>query len=126
MVTEITMHELDELIEYGSKSLHLTVVMFYGPTCGPCKATLPFYEEASNYYHSLGANISFYRINAWEPEEQMTYCREKWKINGVPQFKVFYDKNIVFDRAGGGDLEMLRDLINESIDTCFKEYGARI
>lgn len=124
MVIEIVKEQLE------AKSIfvpdRMSVIMFYGPTCGPCKATLPHYELASDFYASLNAKMDCYKINAWEPQEQAEYCKTVWEINGVPHFKIFYNENEIHKKNGGGDLMEMKKLIHIGIDECFKLYGARI
>lgn len=126
MVTEVTMNEVSQILDNGSAASRAVVLMFYGTTCGPCKATMPYYDEISEYFREKNAAIDFYKINAWAPAEQATYCKTTWSINGVPQFKIFYDYVVLVDRAGGGDFATLKDVITSGIDTVFTTYGAKL
>lgn len=119
MVTEITMADMRP--ESGlppDNAMH--VVMFYGATCGPCKGTMPHYESAAQFFTNLGASMKFYRINAWEPEEQKTYCSEVWQVTGVPTFKVFFKGQNVHTRVGGGDETAMLEFLQECVDIAFK------
>jgi hypothetical protein len=87
---------------------------------------MPFYDQVSDHFQNLGAKIYFYKINAWEPTEQMEYCKTTWNINGVPQFKAFFNKQIVLDNAGGGDFNMLYNLFSQAIDNTFRIHGVKI
>ena len=42
----------------------LHVVMHYGETCGPCKATMPHYEVVVNHFtqHNV-TNVQFYKFH---------------------------------------------------------------
>jgi len=99
------------------------VLMFFGATCGPCKATMPHYESAASYFDKLNANIKFYRINAWEPQEQKDYCLETWGVKGVPHFKVFYKGQQIHTREGGGDETAMLGFIQEAVDTAFRNHS---
>jgi thiol-disulfide isomerase/thioredoxin len=124
MITEITMQEMTEGLPTPDN--YMRVVMFFGETCGPCKATMPNYELASNFYEERNALVKCFRLNAWQPEEQKKYCDEVWKITGVPTFKTFYKGNLILEKVGGGDEEAMRQFIHEGIDQVFKQFGEKI
>jgi thiol-disulfide isomerase/thioredoxin len=113
MVTEITMHEMLTPQVTPDNSIH--VVMFYGPTCGPCKATMPNYELVANLFEGKPIQINFFKINAWEPVEQLQFCKETYGINGVPHFKVFCRGEEIKQKSGGGDEPIMREFINDAI-----------
>ena len=124
MVSDITMQEI---INIGSvDDDDVRILMFYGPGCGPCKATMPNYEAASNFYLEKGARIQFYRINAWEPAEQAEFCKKNWNINGVPTFKAFFRSQEVFEKVGGGDEPTMKQFVQNVIDEVFKRFQERI
>lgn len=124
MVTEITMEDMVAGGIYTTD--RASVVMFYGATCGPCKATLPHYEEIAQHFTSRGASIDFFKIHAWENEEQKTYCRETWGIDGVPQFKVLYNGEAILDRRGGGDYNTMSAFIQDAVDIIFRTHGGMV
>jgi len=124
MVFETTQQEIESKSIFADD--YLCVLMFFGPTCGPCKFTMPNYESATTFYESLGAKIKYYKINAWEPTEQAEYCKNTWSVSGVPHFKLFYGDKEVHSKVGGGDEPTIKKMINEAIDECFKLYGAKI
>lgn len=125
MIRELTMHDM--VPETGlppDNNMH--VVMFYGQNCGPCKATMPYYEAVSKFFTEKNAPINFHRIHAWEPGEQTEYCKNVWNVNGVPHFKVFYQGQIVSIREGGGDEPAMNKFVLDCIDEVFKRFGARL
>lgn len=124
MVNDITMKHMQPGGMEEDDNMH--IVMFYGETCGPCKATMPHYEAASNFFESRDAKIKFHRINAWAPEEQAKYVREVWQIKGVPNFKAFYGGEIVHERQGGGDEDAMKKYISEAIGEAFKRFNVRL
>jgi thiol-disulfide isomerase/thioredoxin len=123
MVSDITMEELtaNAFLQDGV----LRVVMFFGPTCGPCKATMPFYEQVADSYTKAGAKMLFYRIDAWNPPEQRQFCTDTWGIQGVPHFKIMYNGTVVADRVGGGDVTALHASILYAINVIFAENNVR-
>lgn len=123
MVTEISM---TELMTYPSPKDQLVVVMFFGSTCGPCKATMPFYEEATEYFVNLNHKIKSVKINAWEPAEQATYCKETWNVQGVPHFKAFCGGKEVSHKIGGGNLDSMKEFIEFSMNEAFKQLNVRL
>jgi len=123
MITEITMQDMME--SQSNEDTNVRVVMFYGPGCGPCKATIPNYELASNFFEERGARIRFFKINAWEPAEQANYCRETWGVEGVPHFKVFCKGQLIKEKIGGGDEPAMRQFMQEIVDEAFKVFQER-
>jgi dUTP pyrophosphatase len=111
MVTEITMNEMQPGGMQTDIQTH--VVMFYGPACGPCKATMPHYEKVAEEY--VGQSITFHRINAWDPPEQKEYCRNVYGVTGVPHFKIFYRGKEIHNRSGGGDFDALKKFIDDGL-----------
>jgi thiol-disulfide isomerase/thioredoxin len=121
MVSEIAMTNIvaEDIFEDG----YMTILMFYGASCGPCKATMPNYESAAEHFTARGAKIRFYRINAWDPVEQKEYCTNTWGINGVPHFKVFFNKQEVLSKAGGGDYNTMTAFIQDGVDVIFRSHS---
>jgi thiol-disulfide isomerase/thioredoxin len=124
MVTEITMQEMQAGQEAPDDDVR--IVMFYGPTCGPCKATMPHYESTSEFFESRGARIKFYRINAWEPAEQAVYCKETWNVEGVPTFKAFCRGEQIKEKVGGGDEPTMKKFIIDVVDEAYLKFKEKI
>lgn len=123
MVFDITMNDLEvgEIFKISDDTI--SIVMFFGSTCGPCKATMPNYEKVSEFFANRTDKIITYRLNAWEPPEQKEYCETKWGIKGVPTFKVFLKDVEIHTRVGGGDEPALKEMFVQMIDKVFKEHG---
>lgn len=124
MITDITMHDMQPGALPADDNLH--VVMFYGPTCGPCKATMPHFIGIADYYAAYTDRVKFYRIDAWNPEEQKQYCAETWKIEGVPTFKIFGRGQVIHEKVGGSESAELQQMVIDGIDEAFKRFGLRI
>jgi thiol-disulfide isomerase/thioredoxin len=121
-IHDVTSAELEAILDGDD----MIVVMFYAKACGPCRATMPHYEDISTFFTTRSSNIQLTRMTAWQPPEQAQYCRDTWGVKGVPHFKIFYKRNIVHDRAGGGDAATLKTMLTSAIDTIFKQYGVKI
>ena len=113
MVTDITMQHMMPGGMPADTSMH--IIMFYGPNCGPCKATMPHYEKIAQDYTEMGVDVKFHRIDAWNPQEQKEYCRNVWGISGVPCFKFFHEGREVHSKRGGGDYDSLKTFIDQGI-----------
>jgi thiol-disulfide isomerase/thioredoxin len=124
MVSDITMNNMQPGGMPEDDNMH--VVMFFGSTCGPCKATMPFYEEVAAFYTEKNAKIKFHRIDAWNPPEQREYCTLTWGVSGVPHFNIFYGGQVLQTRSGGGDFDALHTFVHEGVTSAFKKFGARI
>jgi thiol-disulfide isomerase/thioredoxin len=125
MVTEITMNEMTTGVPLETFN-DMYVIMFYGETCGPCKATMPHYETVANLYKEKNAHIQFFKINTWAPEEQKVYCSNIWGINGVPHFKVFCRSEQVIEKVGGGDEEAMKQFIQDAIYETLKKFQEKM
>lgn len=124
MIRDITMKEIIHGLANPDNDIHL--LMFYGTTCGPCKATMPHYEAVAKFYTERGARIKFYRINAWEPQEQAVFCREKLGVNGVPTFRAYCKSQQFSEKVGGGDEETMKLYVHGLVDDAFKRFGEKI
>lgn len=105
---------------------NLNVVMFFGKTCGPCKATMPHFEETATFFHEKTDRVKFYRFHAWESEEQRSFAVNTWGVQGVPHFKIFIRGEIIADRSGGGDTPTLQKFVHDAIDEAYKRYNDKL
>jgi thiol-disulfide isomerase/thioredoxin len=124
MVTEITMQDMQRPLPVGDNKIR--VLMFFGTNCGPCKATMPHYETVASSFIDGRVQIEFLRINAWEPQEQATFCKETYGINGVPNFKVYFRGEQIKERVGGGDEVSMKQFVNEAIYEALARIQERI
>ena len=123
MVQEI---DMNYMLQPQERDENLHVIMFYGATCPPCNNTMPYYEMLAEKVLDKTDAVKFYRINAWEPEEQKNYCKDVLKVEGVPHFKCFFREQNIHSREGGGDIAELSKFLVETIDKIFKDYGVKI
>lgn len=125
MVTEITKYdlELNELMQDGN----MHIVMFYGENCGPCKFTMPFYEEAAQFLLDGKVDvIKFHKMHAWENDETKQYLSDTFDVKGVPTFITFLNGTQINRKVGGGKKEDMLKYVQDSVDMAFKIMGARI
>jgi thiol-disulfide isomerase/thioredoxin len=122
MVIDVTPTELTDLL----KTNQTVLVMFYGAKCGPCKATMPHYEEAAKFFIERGSTIVCVRLHAWESQEQTEWCKEHHEVVGVPRFKAFAHGQIVHDRQGGGDLPTMKQVFEDIITEVHKRFGEKV
>ncbi len=123
MVTELTMQDIQTPVDKEDTDIH--VVMFYGTTCGPCKFTMPNYEQMATEFTELNARMKFHTIDAWAPQEQRDYCLNTHNVKGVPHFKAFCKEQVIFEKTGGGDLAEMHKMAHEIIDEAFKKFGEK-
>jgi thiol-disulfide isomerase/thioredoxin len=125
MVTEITIDDMQPGVLPLDNDMH--VIMFYGAKCGPCKATMPFYEAAAEFYTLKDARINFYKLHVWESDDVRNKCSELWNVGGVPHFKIFAHGECVVDRVGGhSEQATMLKMIQDGIDLTFRKFGERI
>jgi thiol-disulfide isomerase/thioredoxin len=124
MVTEITMDDMIAGLDTPDEDIR--ILMFYGSTCGPCKATMPNYESSAKFYLEKNARIHFFKINAWEPEEQKMFCMKYLSDAGVPQFKAYYRGEEILNKIGGGNEETINNFIHSAVDTAFFRFQEKI
>jgi thiol-disulfide isomerase/thioredoxin len=105
---------------------NLNIVMFFGKTCGPCKASMPHYEEVAKFYVERSDRIKFYKFHVWETDEHRVHCEQTWGIQGVPNFRAFSRGDTISDLKGGGDFDFLHKFVHNSIDEIFKRFNDKV
>jgi len=86
------------------------VVDFWAPWCGPCKMVAPTLEKIAKDY---AGNLLVAKVNTDEnPEWAM-----KYGVQGIPTMLLIYDGKIVNRQVGALPEPMLRDIIDQFIDT---------
>jgi len=88
MIVDLTPETFFESV---NKEGPLHVVMHYGETCGPCKATMPHYEILVQHFLQYKVNnVKFYRFHQWQKEYKEFIEGNGLKANGVPTFRYYY------------------------------------
>ena len=78
------------------------------------------------FYLEKNARIHFFKINAWEPEEQKMFCMKYLSDAGVPQFKAYYRGEEILNKIGGGNEETIKNFIHSAVDTAFFRFKEKI
>lgn len=88
MIVELTP---ETYFEHIKKEGPLHIVMHYGETCGPCRATMPNYETIEAHFteHRV-TNVKFYKFNHWEESYKPFIQENDLVTRGVPTFKYYY------------------------------------
>jgi thiol-disulfide isomerase/thioredoxin len=93
MIVELTPETFFENI-HREGPLH--VVLHYGANCGPCKTTLPHYENVASHFADFKVtNVKFYKFHQWEPSYKEFVQENNLSTKGVPTVRYFYMKNVI-------------------------------
>ena len=106
----------------------LHVVMHYGETCGPCKATMPHYEVVVNHFtqHNV-TNVKFYKFHQWDQTYKEFIEANNLKVPGVPTFRyIFMNEVLKEDTSSYNDANILKQQIVDAmkaIETTMGEFN---
>lgn len=99
---------IDQLKTFLHNSKKYSVVYFYGPTCGPCRAFRSTYDKWASQYQDKAA---FAKINAQEGQA----CFFKYQVNAVPTIIVFDENGKIVQRATGlNEINKIPSVISSS------------
>lgn len=103
-------HDFDgNSIPTGSNMV--TIVKFYAPWCGHCKALAPTWSDIESQYHNKkvnGKTVKVLQVNC----DENTKLAKKHDVKGYPTIKTFHNGK-VDDYAGGRDLASISEHIEE-------------
>lgn len=95
----IRIEDYHKLLAQASKAA--SVVFFTSPTCPPCKALYPFYDQLAEHY---GKQIAFLKVDVSIAHE----IAAKYTITATPTFIAFFQGE-QFKRWMGADQQTLQD-----------------
>ncbi len=95
----IRIEDYHKLLAQSAKAA--SVVFFTSPTCPPCKALYPFYDQLAEHY---GNHIAFIKVDVSIAHE----IAAKYTITATPTFIAFF-RGEQFKRWMGADQQVLQD-----------------
>ncbi len=96
----------------------ITIIDFWAPWCGPCKAFAPTYEEVSENH----PDVMFAKVNT-EVEQALG---AQFNIRSIPTLMVIRDNIVIFSQAGALPKPALEDLIKQVKEVDMDEVRAAV
>ena len=102
LVKHITDAEFQATVASG-----VTVIDFWAPWCGPCKAIAPFLDELAGEY---GGNVQIAKINIDDNQE----VASQFGVTSIPTLILFKDGQKIAQRVGGAAKAALKEFIDQA------------
>jgi thioredoxin 1 len=99
---ELNKNNFDSEIKSGK-----TVIDFWAPWCGPCKAVAPIFEELSKEMK----DVKFVKVNVDEAQE----IAAQYHVQSIPTFVVFKEGKQVGTLMGNTSKDQLKKGIEDSL-----------
>ena len=96
----------------------ITIIDFWAPWCGPCKAFAPTYEEVSENH----PDVMFAKVNT-EVEQQLG---AQFNIRSIPTLMVIRENIVIFSQAGALPKNALEDLVKQIKEVDMDEVRAAV
>ena len=101
-IAHITDADFEATIASGA-----TLVDFWAPWCGPCKAIAPLLDDLAGEY---GDKLKIVKINIDDQKE----TAEKFGVMSIPTLLLFKDANLVDKKVGGAAKPVLKAFIDKA------------
>jgi len=111
---ELTAANFEEKVSESA----ITIIDFWAPWCGPCKAFGPTYEEVSK----LHPDVVFAKVNT-EAEQQLG---AQFNIRSIPTLMVIRDNIVIFSQAGALGKSAFEDLVKQIKEVDMDEVRASL
>ncbi|MCL1909153.1 MAG: thioredoxin [Holophagaceae bacterium] len=103
MIAHITDADFGAAIASG-----VTLVDFWAPWCGPCKAIAPILDDLAGEY---GDKLKIVKINIDDHKENA----EKFGVMSIPTLMLFKDGNLVAQKVGGAAKAALKTFVDQAL-----------
>jgi thioredoxin 1 len=104
-------HVTDAAFEKTVLQAKLPVIVdFWAPWCTPCKVIAPILDKIAK---ENGDKLFVAKVNTDENPEWMT----RYGVQGIPTVLFFFQGKIIHRQVGAVPEPMLRDIVNEFLNT---------
>jgi thioredoxin 1 len=86
----------------------VTVIDFWAPWCGPCKAITPYLEELAGEY---GGRVKIVKINVDESQA----VASQFNVMSIPTLILFKDGQKLDQKVGGSPKAALKSFIDQAL-----------
>jgi thioredoxin 1 len=106
-MSDLVKHITDGEFE-GAVASGVTLVDFWAPWCGPCKAIAPYLDELAGEY---GDSAKIVKINIDENQG----VASQFGVMSIPTLLLFKDGQMAAKKVGAGDKRALKAFIDQAL-----------